>query len=613
MSNFGMWVTPDLARNPSLAFDASNTTDPRIASDLLSHTARTVATSDAITEHSKNNGTQSFWEKLGHNAVTGLEWLGKPLEQVQKDYKFIHSVYTDHGILPGFAATIGVVAGGVGGAFLGGPIGAGLGADLVATGLRYGMGNFYKDSFAKSEDPNYKVSPGRDFSNALSKATDAVGWDSASKALKNTDKGIGKVVSGSSDLGFDVTADPLMIIGRFGQLMRGGKYLKVVKGAEESRLASAAVVQLRYPIMKAVPGVKNYLMSRTGVALTSDQMDMVYKGNGIFNATARMYRRGLEEIAKSSAGEIAAKFPQLGTVAAGRLGKITTPEGVHQFLKETLYFGEMEGTLAGQAILPTRTLLRATLGSKTVAEKIATRLENGLKNIPGVTAEMAKEAAAKGEYVAGLPNAAVEYLRNAQNKLGGIYKTFSGYMPYSVDPKTLELSTTKFRWNAPDAALTVYRIARFGMGDPAAKEWAGKYAEAVATGNLGLARSIKNQTIWHSLVAAGLPEDNALVMKAWEEVNKISEPLVSTQVYGVNAAGEVLGEYVTNGIRKTAGIFGHQASDTFDIPDFMEIRKMARESGNFTKYMGKADDFISKHYTDKWFKPLALATMGFVS
>jgi hypothetical protein len=561
------WITPDLARNPSLAFDVSNQKNPNGVADLVSHTAKTVAVTDAVNNHIANNDTQGFWSKLGHGAITGLEMLGKPLQEIQKDYKFNHAVYTDHGFLQGFAVTLGIIGGGIGGTFLGGPVGTVLGADLAATALRRlstvsAIKDNYKDSYAKSEDPNYKVSPGRDFSNALATAVDTVGPDFAVKALKNTNTGVGKIVSGVGDLGFDVTADPVMMIGKFGQLMRGGKYLKLDKAAE---------LQLRYPIMNAIPGVKDFLAARTGVALTSEQMDAVYKGTGIFNATARNYRAALTDISNSTAGEIIQKYPTLGTSAAGRLGKIDTPEGVHQFLKESLFFSEQEGTLAGQAMLPTRTLLKAKLGDSQV----------------------------------------IDYLRNDGSLPGKVYKTFSGYMPYSVDPKTLELSTTKFRWNANDAATVVYRIARFGMGDSAAKEWAGKYAEAVAVDNQALARSIKNQAIYHTLLAAGLPADNAIVSKAWEEVSKLGEPLVSSQIYGVHPSGNTIGEYVTNGQRKVGAIFEHQATDMFNIPDFREIKTALHEAGLFTKAIGKADDFVSKRYTDKIFKPLALATAGF--
>jgi hypothetical protein len=568
---------------------------------LLSHTVKTVGVSDAITEHANTNGTQNFWSKIGHGAVTGLNWLGKPLQEVQKDYKFVHSVYTDHGLMPGFVATLGVVAGGALGA-LAGPEGAIVGADVGASITRQVMGKFYKDSYTKSEDANYKVSAGRDFSNALSLAVDGLGGPQfVVKALKDTNAGIGKVISGATDLAVDVRADPVMLIGRFGQLMRGGKYLK---------LGQEATLELRYPIMNAIPGVKDFLAARTGVALTSEQMDAVYKGTGIFNATARNYRRALEDIANSNAGEIAVKYPTLGVEAAGRLGRIDSAEGVHQFLKEVLFFSEKEGNIAGQAMLPTRTLLKATLNDKTVADKIAEITENKLSSIPGISPDAAKALANGVGNVVGLPPKALQYLRNAENGWGDLYKTFSSYMPYSIDAKTLELSTTKFRWNAPDSALTVYRIARFGMGDSMAKKWAAKYAEAVAAGDIGLARNLKNESLFETLKAVGLPNDPRFVEKSWEAIHSIGEDLVSTQSYGVKTSGEQLGEYVANGERKIAGIWSHQMDEMFSIPDFLEIQQAMRDAGRFSK-IGKIDDWVAKHYTNKWFKPLALATGGF--
>ena len=94
------WITPDLARNPSLAFDVANQKNPNAAADLISHTAKTVAVSDAVNNHIATTDSQGFWSKLGHGAVTGLEWLGKPLQEVQKDYKFVHFVEGSEGRLP---------------------------------------------------------------------------------------------------------------------------------------------------------------------------------------------------------------------------------------------------------------------------------------------------------------------------------------------------------------------------------------------------------------------------------------------------------------------------------------------------------------------------------
>ena len=561
-TNWNGWVTPDLARNPGLATDTYNSKIPNAAGTVLSHTAKGVSTLDAINDHSEGNGTQTFWSRLGTGTINTLGWLGKPLKEIQRDYKFVHSVYVDHGFLPGFTASLGILGAGVLGAAAG-PVGAVLAADAAGVITRKALGNIFKDSYAKSEDENYKVSPGRDFSNVLATASGAVGADAAAKAFKQTNKGIGKLVSGPGDIAFSLVADPVSVFGRFGQLMKTGKFVNLSKAGE---------VQIKYPILESIPGVKNFITSRTGAALTSEQMDMVRDNAGAFFGVGAQYNRALDDLAKSTAGEIVQKYPQLGTVAAGRIGALKTADDVHNFLKTSLYFGEMQGTLAGQAMLPSRTILRAKLGDSKV----------------------------------------VDYLRNDGSLPGKIYKTFSGYMPYSVDAETRQLSLTKFRWNSNDAATVVYRIARIGMGDKAAKEWAGQYAQAVVAQDLALARSIKNNAISETFKALGMPDDSQFVKHIWDETQKLEQPLVGTQVYGVDHTGKVLGEYQTfTGDIKTAGIVKHQAQEMFNIPDFLEIKSAMRQAGQYSKFVGKLDDFTAKAYTNSIFKPLALATAGF--
>ena len=561
--NWNGWVTPELARNPGLAMDAYNTKTPDTANAVLSHTAQGVAVNDAVNDHIDGNDTQSFWSRLGAETVNGLAWLSKPLKEVQRDYKFVHSVYVDHGFLAGFTATLGITAGAGLGFVAGGGLGSVVGAEAGGLATRKLLGNIFKDSYAKSEDENYKVSPGRDFSNVLSKATGAVGLDVASKAFKDTSNGIGKIVSGAGDTVFDINADPFMVVSRFSQLMKTGKLVNLSKAGE---------IQLKYPIMDTIPGVKNFVISRTGVPLTSEQMDLVRESAGKFFGVGAQYNRALDDLAASTAGEIVQKYPTLGAVAAGRIGALKTADEVHNFLKTSLYFSEMQGTLAGQAILPSRTLLRAKLGDSKV----------------------------------------VDYLRNNDTLPGKVYQTFSGYMPYSVDAETQKLSTTSFRWNSNDAATTVYRIGRIGLGDKASKEFAGQYAQAVVEGNLGLARSIKNQTIFETFKALGLPEDSQFVKSVWDDIQKVDQPITSTQIYKVSPEAKPLGEYISlNGTHKVGAISKDQAQEVFTIPDFLAIKSAMRQAGTFSKYFGKLDDFTAKAYTNSIFKPLALATAGF--
>ena len=621
---WGNWVTPDLARNPGLATDAINSKQPAQVAPLLSLAAKGGSVSDAINDHAETNQTQSFWAQLGHKTLTGLEWLGKPLKEIQKDYKFLHAVYTDHGLLPGFAATLGVVGAGVAGAALG-PLGAAVAADVAATGIRRSLGVVYKDSYAKSEDENYKVSPGRDLTNAVSKAVSLTSYQPAIDAFKQN-RGVGKVVSGLGDLSFDVTVDPFQIVGRYGQLMRTGKYLK-----------NTGELELKYPIMDTIPGVKNFITNFVGArslqAVNSEQMDLLRAGSGVMfrgqdvlNASSRRYNLALEDIAKTitdaraagkpdlAAGELIQKYPTMGTKNVGRMvaEKLDTADKVHNYFKTSMYLGEIENNIAGQAMLPSRTLLRAKASDLTVAEKLRNAYEP--KFIPDkVTGQS-------------IPNPNYNKYSLSQ-KVSNVYKTFTGYMPYSVDQDTLKLSTTKFRWDANDAATVVYRIGRMGLGDRAAKLWAGKYAEAVATNDQALARSIKNQALWESLKGLGLPDDSPFVARAWEEVNKVDAPHVSTQIYGTDHLGNPLGAYTTVNGAKTGGLTIDDAANMFDIPNFVAIKKELRSYGllkqNFDKLdnelggrMGRVlygtnDEFIVDRYINKIFKPLALGTAGF--
>ena len=584
---WGDWVTPDLARNPGLATDAINSKQPNVVAPLLSAAAKSGSAVDAINDNSETNQNKSFWDQLGHKALTGLEWLGKPLKEVQKDYKFLHAVYTDHGFLPGFAATLGIAGAGLAGSALG-PAGAAIAADLAATGIRKGLGQLYTDSYKKSEDENYKVSPGRDFTNVISKGVSAIGFDAAAKAF-NQNRGLGKIVSGLGDLSFDVTADPVQVVGRFGQMMRTGKYL-----------AKTGELELKYPIMDTIPGVKNFVASRSLVPVNSEQMDLLRAGTGIFNGPARQYNRALDDIATTiadakaagtpqlAAGELIQKYPQMGTANVGRMVQenLDTADKVHDYFKTSMYLGEVDNNLAGQAILPSRTLLRAKAGDSQV----------------------------------------IDYLRNDGSLPSKIYQTFSGYMPYSVNQEG-KLSLNKFKWDAPDAATVVYRIGRMGLGDRAAKIFAGKYAEAVASNDQGLARSIKNQAVWESLKGIGLPDDNRFVKAAWDELNKVDVPQVSTQVYGTDVLGNPLGQYTTASGIKTGGLTSLDKSDTFDIPNFIAIKNELRSYGMLKQGLDKLDqetggainkvlyghndEFIVDRYVNKIFKPLALATAGF--
>jgi hypothetical protein len=605
-TNWNDWLTPDLAHNPSLAYDVSKSSNPNATAPVVSHTYRTVATQDAVNDHIAENGSNGFWDKVGHTALTGLEKINYGLKEIQRDYKFIHSVYTKHSFLEGFAVTLGVIGGGIGGAVVGGLPGAIVGADAAAILARKAaglgpLGDIYKDSLEDSANENYIVSSGRNFSNALAKASDAVGLDAAAKAFRNTDVGLGKGTSGFADTVFNINTDPVLVLSYFGMAMRGGKLLKLDEAGE---------IQAKYPLYKVIPGAKKFITERSGRVLTSEQMDAVREGSTSYiglNQTARTYNRAIEDIANlartsktsaEAAGNIVTRYPALGTDAAGHLSGMKTADDVHEFLKSVLYFGEKEGTLAGSATLPSRTALRAKLGDKKVSQILS-----------GKEATLARYVLdpSKGVFVEN-----PEWKKLSLKRLGSsVYNTFTGYMPYSVDAKTLKLSTSEFRWNAPDAATVIYRIGKFGMGEQAAKLQAGKYAEAVVTGDINLARIIKNETIFETFKSMGLPDDAIFVKSIKDELDKLSSETISGQIYGVKPNGETIGKFATANGPKQGGIWEHQATEMFKIPNFVDIKSALRDAGRLTKTVGQLDEIIATRYTNKIFKPLALATAGF--
>ena len=49
----------------------------------------------------------------------------------------------------------------------------------------------------------------------------------------------------------------------------------------------------------------------------------------------------------------------------------------------------------------------------------------------------------------------------------------------------------------------------------------------------------------------------------------------------------------------------------FKIPNFVDIKSELRSAGIISKQLGRLDEFTATKYTNKIFKPLALATAGF--
>ena len=589
------WLTPELANSPSLASAAIQSGNPQAASTPLSMAKKGVGTVDAITENAQINNDQSWWNyaitnvlgnQVTQNVFDKLSFLNKPLQEVSDDYKFLHASWVDNPI-KGFLATAAAVAGGAGGFLVGGPAGAALGAGAAESIYRHLLGNTapYANAYAKSNDPNYQISFGRDFSNLLGTAADTVGMDAVGKALKNTQTGWGATVSGAGDFAFDWSADPIMGLTKAATMLKQGKFLVPVKGA------TSLEMQAKYPLQKTIPGVQQFVMSHTQAAMSPEQLDAVKNANQALNSVSRNYNGALNDMASiaknaenadQAAGLIAQRYSALGPAAAARIGAMadtaankTVPQiadDIHNFFRDQLYFGELQGTLNGGSVLPSRSILRQ--GMTKVADAINQLSPSG------------------------------------ENK---IYRTFTGYMPQGMNSDLRTLSTQTFDRTDPGVVKAINSFARFALGKSAAQEITGQYAAAWAANDYGLMRGIEKQLTFDVLKASGLPDSNDLVMnakRALDDTDGFAGDV--THAYGVRPDGSVINDYVAkDGSLQSGALHPGQTSNTFQLPTYDAIRIAMHQSGGLLNSLGRLNDFAVKPLMNTLWKPLALVNAGF--
>lgn len=595
---------PQLQGSPGLTSDVANAKDPEIAAVGIQHSANTIATNQAINDHITENASGGFWSKVGHGALKSLEMLGAPMREIQRDYKFQHSVYVKHGIFEGLIATAGVIGAGILGGRVGGSNGAILAADAAAS-LERQLGRFTiaEDSYKDSEDPNYQVSFGRDLSNLI--------------GLHNTDEGMGKVVSGTGDLIFDVAVDPVRIGLSAKPMIKGGKFLKV-EGKTVSKIPLAA----RYP------AVLNFLERNSLRMFTPDQVDLVYKVGTKEIAptiadrlvgTGRNYVKALDDLAGLSAGDIVAKYPTLAGLA-DEIGVATTRQAVHNIFLRTMTEADLMSRFSnGAAFLPSRTVARAAASkvsdalrqmtpedeAATAATSIYSRANQTNFFVP--RRGFKPEDASKAPWI--LPVAFRPLSKEAwASAIAGKVRTFSGYVPFTIDSGTLNLSTKTFRPDDPNSLTGIYRVFRFSLGDRAARDMVSAYASATDD---GARKAIYLAGLHEMLKAAGLPDDARMVTQLVDEMAIKFGDTIGGQTFG---HGLTLGDDVSTAVTANGSVrqalWDHQRG-MFSYPDFREVKKAMRSMGAVGKLYGEVDDFAAKYYTDSFFKPFALLTAGF--
>ena len=132
VKNFVKENTQIVQQHPTIAAAALASNDPN-AANTLAATATTAARVKAVQDHIATYNTKSLWQHILGDAVqweqnvanflpganTLANWASKPDKEVQKDYKFLGSVYERHGPVEGLLATLPVIAGAYVGSKLG--------------------------------------------------------------------------------------------------------------------------------------------------------------------------------------------------------------------------------------------------------------------------------------------------------------------------------------------------------------------------------------------------------------------------------------------------------------------------------------------------------------
>ena len=399
-------------QHPTIAAAALTSNDPN-AANTLAATATAAATVKAVQDHIATHNSQSWWQHaLGDalqweqnivnflpGASTLANWASKPDQEVQKDYKFLSSVYEKHGPVEGVLATLPVVAGAVIGSRLGpeGTIGGSEAGVATATGeaaitrlaaaavrrLGAAAGGFisrnvlgnsipnFKQSVNDSNNPNYIADMGRQVAHGLANIP---GFAS----LKDTTSGAGQIVSGVTDAAFDFKTDPLLNLGKLKAAIKGGGYL-AQKLAEDGKTpavddAGKPIFAPSYKIAARSDAVDNFMLTQSGKLVTADQLDKIYspitattklgqaaqRFGQIVNPMANsQVSRAIDKIAgMDNPAEIKKIFPQFTDQMAVELAKTKTAGEVLGKFGEALYSNEFaaKGAFNTSLTLPSLSL-----------------------------------------------------------------------------------------------------------------------------------------------------------------------------------------------------------------------------------------------------------------
>ena len=582
---------------------------------------------------------------VGKAIGTAMSWANKPLQEIQKDYKFIHSLYADHGFGAGLLGTLGVVAGGVIGT-LGGPEGTVIGADLAGAAVRNIMGRVvptYQDSFNKSNDPKYLVSFGRDLAHALSNVP---GFGT----LANTNTGIGQVVSGVADASFDFEGDPLATFGKLkGAVKRGDN---VAVATETDAITNVTKVKLDpdtgKPIARAAMpfatsggALQNFLLSNSLVVHSADQLDMA-----LGSVTAGPVNRAIADIVdkavnspKTAAADIANTYGVKNgwsRAMSVALSKVSNADQVTQIFKQALYSKELADSSTealGALKLPTKSvgkLLSEKIGVERIKKSEQGSTFNDQVNLlvprksavmepitdeagnvtmqPKTVTRMDAQGNRTSEQVFKLNKPAIFAPGDAMNALAAKVRTFTGRRPLSFDKEEMALSSKQVDMSDPNLGQTIYDIAYLSMPHRLALEHSSAFLTASSdTERLAMLHTLHQEVLKNFGIADAQATPLFSQLKDASVGSEADHGVYAKLDGGDVGTVEVKPEYGSN--PKSMGIvIGHAYKGA--MLDLKDIRQQLRSAKAYGALYNPVDDFFTK-YTNVIFAPLALLSPAF--
>ena len=586
---------------------------------------------------------------VGKAIGTAMSWANKPLQEIQKDYKFIHSLYADHGFGAGLLGTLGVVAGGVIGT-LGGPegtiAGAALGAELGGIATRQIMGRVvpsFQDSYNKSNDPNYLVSAGRDLAHGLSNIP---GFG----ALANTNTGVGQVVSGIADASFDFEADPLTTMGKMKASVRRGDEValavetdaagNVLKNADGKPIVKIdpdtqkPFVAAALPMATSGQGLQKFFLSNSLVVHDANQLDLALNSVGaapVNRAIADIVDKAVNS-PKTAAADIANTYGVKNgwsRAMSVALSKVSNADQVTQIFKQALYSKELADSSTealGALKLPTRSvgkLLSEKVGPDRVKNSLQGSTFNDQVNLllprksavmenvtdsAGNVLQQPKVDPVTGEQLFKINKPAIFAPGNAMNALAAKVRTFTGRRPLSFDKDEMALSAKQVDMSDPNLGQTIYDIAYLSMPHNVALERASAFMTAASDEDrLAMLHTLHQEVLKNFGIA------NAQAAPLFSQLKDASVGSEADHgVYGKLdgkdvGTVELKSEYGADP-KSMAIVVGQRYKGA--MLDLRDIRQQLRSAKAYGALYNPVDDSFTK-YTNVIFAPLALLSPAF--